>query len=160
MDKKVLDSICKLIENELERLSKQPSLDNTTLNQLHVLTDTKKNLLKIETLEMEMEEPYEEDMGYSSRRGGGRSNRGGSYAQSRMGGSYGNSGYGMNSYAPYYGGQGSYEGGGGSGYPRASSYEGGYSRGDAYSHLEQAMREAGSEKEREEIRSLMSRLYK
>ncbi len=154
MDKKVLDSICKLIENELERLSKQPSLDNTTLNQLHVLTDTKKNLLKIETLEMEMEEPYEEDMGYSSRRGGGRSNRGGSYAQSRMGGSYG-----MNSYAPYYGGQGSYEGGG-SGYSRASSYEGGYSRGDTYSHLEQAMREAGNEKEREEIRQLMSRLYK
>lgn len=131
MDKKVMDSVCKLIENEIERLSKQPSLDNTTLNQLHVLTDTKKNLLKIETLESGMEEPMMD--GYSNRRG--MSYRGGSY-DDYMGRSY--------NMAPTY----------------HQSYDGGYSRDSAYSHLEQAMRDARSDQEREEIRNLMTRLYK
>ena len=130
MDKKTMDSVCKLIENEIERLSKQPSLDNSTLNQLHILTDTKKNLLKIEKLEME---GAGIDDGYSNRRG-----------MSYMGGSYDNymgRSYGM---TPQY----------------HQSYDNGYSRGDAYSHLEQAMRDARTEQEREEIRSLMTRLYK
>ena len=127
MDKRTLDSVCKLIENEIERLSKQPSLDNTTLNQLHVLTDTKKNILKIEHLEMEMEGPYEE-AGYSNRRG--MSYRGGSYD--------------YNHVVPQYN----------------TSYDNGYSRDSTYSHLEQAMRDARSDQEREEIRSLMSKLYK
>lgn len=149
MDKKIMDSICKLIETEIERLSKQPSLDNTTLNQLHVLTDTKKNLLKIETLEMELGESDMDDMGGSYRRGG-RSYRGNSYDYIR--GEWGNSmtqgqqGGNSNRYSmngPYYG-----------------SYDNGYSRHDSYSHLEEAMRNARSEQEREEIRNLMTRLYK
>lgn len=133
MDKKMIDTFCKLLDNELDRLAKQPSLDNTTLNQLHMLTDTKKNLLKIEHLEMELGD-MDEDDGYSRR---GRSYRGNSYAQNmNMGGN-------SNSYMPtpqYY-----------------SSYDNGYSRGDAYSHLEQAMRDARSEAEREEIRQIMAR---
>ena len=132
MDKKVMDSVCKLIENEIERLSKQPSLDNTTLNQLHVLTDTKKNLLKIETLESSMEGPMMD--GYSNRRG--MSYMGGGSYDNYMGRSY--------NMAPQY----------------YQSYDNGYSRDSAYSHLEQAMRDARSDQEREEIRALMTRLYK
>ena len=132
MDKKVMDSVCKLIENEIERLSKQPSLDNTTLNQLHVLTDTKKNLLKIETLESSMEGPMMD--GYSNRRG--MSYMGGGSYDNRMSGSY--------NMAPQY----------------YQSYDNGYSRDSAYSHLEQAMRDARSDQEREEIRALMTKLYK
>ena len=131
MDKKVMDSVCKLIENEIERLSKMPSLDNTTLNQLHVLTDTKKNLLKIETLESNMEGPMMD--GYSNRRG-----------MSYMGGSYDNRMNGSYNMAPQY----------------RQSYDNGYSRDSTYSHLEQAMRDARSDQEREEIRALMTRLYK
>lgn len=140
MDKQMIDKFCMQIETELDRISKLPSLDNTTLSQLHMLTDTKKNLLKIEKLEMETEGMME---GNSFRGRGGNSN-----------------GYMMgNSYAPYYGG--SYEGSYAGGYSRANngSYEGGYSRGDSRSHLEQAMREARNEQEREEIRQLMTRYH-
>lgn len=35
----------------------------------------------------------------------------------------------------------------------------GYSRGDAYSHLEHAMRDAKNDQEREEIRQLMMRYH-
>ena len=54
MDQKMKDTFCRQIDTELERISKLPSLDNTSLNQLHMLTDTKKNILKIEKLESEM----------------------------------------------------------------------------------------------------------
>lgn len=40
------------------------------------------------------------------------------------------------------------------------SYDYGYSRDNAYSHLEAAMRDARNEHEREEIRQLMSKLYR
>lgn len=94
MDQKMKDTFCRQIDTELERISKLPTLDNTSLNQLHMLTDTKKNILKIEKLEMETE------MGGNSYRGnsyypGGNSN---GYM---MGNSYG---------GPYYG-QGSYDNG-------------------------------------------------
>ena len=55
MDKQMKDIFCRQIDTELERISKLPSLDNNSLNQLHILTDTKKNLLKIEKLQMETE---------------------------------------------------------------------------------------------------------
>lgn len=54
MDKQMKDIFCRQIDTELERISKLPTLDNTSLNQLHMLTDTKKNILKIETLENQM----------------------------------------------------------------------------------------------------------
>ncbi len=94
MDKQMKDIFCRQIDTELERISKLPSLDNNSLNQLHMLTDTKKNLLKIEKLEMENE-------GMMS----GNSFRmmGNSYAQNN------GNGYSMN--GPYYGYGGSYDNG-------------------------------------------------
>lgn len=55
MDKQMIDTFCRLLDVELDKISKMPSLNDATLNNLHKLTDTKKNLLKIEKLEMEME---------------------------------------------------------------------------------------------------------
>lgn len=83
MDKQMKDIFCKLIDVELDKISKLPNLNDATLNNLHKLTDTKKNLLKIEKLEMEM-------------MGGGNS-------YGYYGNSYGNS-YGYNSYAQNQGG--------------------------------------------------------
>lgn len=125
MDQKMKDTFCRQIDVELERISKLASLDNASLNQLHMLTDTKKNLLKIEKLESEMNGMM-----------GGSSYRGSSY--DNMGGSYG---YPMQQYHDSY-------------------YDGGYSRTDGRSHLEQAMRDARSEQEREEIRQIMMRYPK
>lgn len=86
MDQKMKDTFCRQIDTELERISKLPSLDNTSLNQLHMLTDTKKNILKIEKLESEMSGMMD-----------GSSYRGSSY--DRMGGSYG---YPMQQYPGSY----------------------------------------------------------
>ncbi len=122
MDQKMKDTFCRQIDTELERISKLPSLDNTTLNQLHMLTDTKKNLLKIEKLEMETSM-------------GGNSFRNNSYYTPGQGNS--------NTYMPYYG----------------HGYDNGYSRDESRAHLEQAMRDARNEQEREEIRQLMTRYH-
>ena len=92
------DTFCRQIDVELERISKLASLDNTSLNQLHLLTDTKKNLLKIEKLENDMD-------GYSM--------RGNSYDYIR--GEWGNSNR-MMSPGPVYGG--SYD----MGYSRNDTY--------------------------------------
>lgn len=126
MDRQMEDAFNKLIDAELEKISKMPALNDAILNNLHKLTDTKKNLLKIDKLEKENSGSYE--MGYSNR---------------MMGGSYD---YGRDNYSnrmPIYGG----------------SYDNGYSRTDAYSHLEAAMRDARNEQEREEIRQLMARYH-
>ncbi len=127
MDRQMVDTFNKLIDAELEKISKMPALNDAILNNLHKLTDTKKNLLKIDKLEMEL---GGEMMNEYSNRG-------------RMGGSYD---YGRDNYSnrmPIYGG----------------SYDNGYSRTDAYSHLEAAMRDARNEQEREEIRQLMARYH-
>ena len=124
MDQRMKDIFCKQIDVELDKISKLPTLNDATLMNLWRLTDTKKNLLKIEKLESEM-------MGGNSFRNNGNSYYGG-----------------MDRYMPnpIYG----------------NSYDG-YSMhnepsGDpTYSHLEQAMRSARTEQEREEIRQLMSR---
>lgn len=51
MDKQMKDIFCRLVDTELEKISKLPQLNDATLNNLHKLTDIKKNLLKIEMLE-------------------------------------------------------------------------------------------------------------
>ncbi len=138
------DKSCKLIMVELEKISNMPSLNDATLRNLQLLTDTKKNFLKIEKMEMELE----------GMRGqmDGNSYRGNSYDYIR--GEWGNSmaqGSNSNRYnEPMYYGN-SY----------ANSYDGGYSMhgNDAYSHLEQAMRSAKNENEREAIRQAMSRIH-
>lgn len=65
MDRQMEDAFNKLIDTELEKISKMPALNDAILNNLHKLTDTKKNLLKIDKLEMENGGNY--DMGYSNR---------------------------------------------------------------------------------------------
>lgn len=65
MDRQMVDAFNKLIDSELEKISKMPALNDAVLNNLHKLTDTKKNLLKIDKLEMENGGNY--DMGYSNR---------------------------------------------------------------------------------------------
>ena len=133
MDQQIKDMICKHLDTEMDKISKMPSLNDASLNNLHILTDTKKNLLKIEILEKQLE-----DDGYSNRR------RGGSYDYDysrRDDGSY------MHMMPiPQY---------------RGGSYDnmGGNSRNDAYSHLEAAMRDARTESEREAIRQAMSKMY-
>ena len=127
--KQMEDAFCKQIETELEKISKMPALNDATLNNLHKLTDTKKNLLKIDKLEMEMNGGMME----------GNSYRGNSY------GYYGNS----NGYMPQNNGWDN----------NSYRNNMGYSRTDVYSHLEAAMRDARNDQEREEIRQLMSRYH-
>lgn len=129
MDQQMKEIFCKQIDAELEKISKMPSLNDVTIQQLWRLTDTKKNLLKIEKLENDMD-------GYSMR---GRMG-GNSYDYIR--GEWGNSNR-MMPPGPVYGG----------------SYDMGYSRSDTYSHLEHAMRDAKNDQEREEIRQLMMRYH-
>lgn len=129
MDKQMKDIFCRQIDTELERISKLPTLDNTSLNQLHMLTDTKKNILKIETLENQMMN----GSSYAYRGNSYDYNRGDYFGNSN--GNMGNSG--AMRMMPMYGNSGT----------------------DTYSHLEAAMRDARNEQEREEIRQLMSRYH-
>jgi len=55
LDRQMIDAFCRLLDMEFDKISKLQSLNDVTLNNLHKLTDTKKNLLKIEKLEMEMD---------------------------------------------------------------------------------------------------------
>lgn len=135
MDKQMKDMVCKLIDNEIEKISKMPSLNDAALANLYKLVDVKKDLLEIDEKEMNM---YG-DMGNSIR-------------------------YMPNSYRqPIYD---SYRG---MSYDMPG-YRGGYSMdnqmmqqpagGDSYMHLEEAMRNAKTEPEREAIRQVMNKLYK
>lgn len=127
------ERFCEQIDAELEKISKMPSLTDVALRNLNDLTDTKKNLLKIDILSNQLEG----DMG-------GNSFRGTSYNYGNSNGyMMGNSNRYMNE--PMYG----------------NSYGGGYSMhgSDAYSHLEQAMRAARTDDEREAIRQAMSRIH-
>ena len=57
--KQMLEKACRLMEPEIEKLLNQPALDNQSLDKLHLLSDTKKNFMKIHKLDMET-------MGYSN----------------------------------------------------------------------------------------------
>ena len=54
MDRQMKDAFCRLIDPELEKISKLPALDNATLNNLHMLVVTKEKLLRIEQIENEL----------------------------------------------------------------------------------------------------------
>ena len=138
------DILCSAIDKSLDEITREieaKGLNDTSLNNLHKLTDTKKNILKIEKLEMGYGDdamPYENGnsnrvpMYYNTnsyRNGGGRSYRN-SYYQN-TGNQYGGNGYSMTGQD-----------------------------GSSYHHLEEAMRHATSEEERNAIRQLMSSLYK
>lgn len=120
---KSMEELRKKLEKALEELVKKPDLSAGTLDAIHKVTDTLKNLDKIEMLEEEkgysQEGSYDGNMSGAGRRGStyvhGYYRRG----NSRGNGSYGNDG----SY-----GSGNSYGGGGS--MRGYSRDGGNSYGD------------------------------
>ena len=127
------DKLCK----ELDEIARKPEMGAGDLEIIHKLTDTIKNIDKIDMLE---------DDGYSQagyRDGGSSYNRGSSYAnrgKHYVRGHYSRDGYSME-------GRGN---------------RGGYSRHDAkeamMEQMEMLMEQAGSEREREAIRRCISQL--
>ena len=127
------DKLCK----ELDEIARKPEMGAGDLEIIHKLTDTIKNIDKIDMLE---------DDGYSQagyRDGGSSYNRGSSYAnrgKHYVRGHYSRDGYSME-------GRGN---------------RGGYSRHDAkeamMEQMEMLMDQAGSEREREAIRRCISQL--
>ena len=150
---KSLYELKSMLCDELDKLAGQGELSAGSLETLHKLTDTIKNIDKIEMLE---DEGYSESGGMSR----GAYGRGGSYG--------GGSGY---------DGGGSYARGG---YARAGGHRSSYESGDSYANrgkhyvrahysrddgrrymldqLEEMMQSAGGEKEREAIRRCISQL--
>lgn len=134
---KMIAEIVEDIREELDEIARKPEMGAGDLEIIHKLTDTIKNLDKIEMLE---------DGGYSQagyRDGGSSYNRGSSYAnrgKHYVRGHYSRDGYSME-------GRGN---------------RGGYSRHDAkeamMEQMEMLMEQAGSEREREAIRRCISQL--
>lgn len=134
--RKLKDMLCR----ELDEFSRRDSIESYDLDTIHKLTDTIKNLDKIEMLE---------DGGYSQARGGG--NRGGmrTYARDSEGGGYG--------YEDSFGDNDGY-----SMARRRRDERGRYSRDDGrddmVNRLEEMMNRAGSDRDREEIRRMIERM--
>ncbi len=128
------DKLCKLLDSEMEKIAAMPTLNDASLSNLYKLVDVKKDLYEIEEKKMIVDEgnSYGRYGGYMN----GNSNR-----------------YPM--VPPIYGE--SYNG---------NSYQmnnNGYSRdrgSDSYAHLEEAMRSATSEAERDAIRQVMNKMYR
>lgn len=152
---KYMDEGKNTLAKEIEKILKTGDISVSTLEKLHKLTDTYKNICKIEMLEEESEgghseargrtggaymhgSSYDDDMMYSERRGRGRNAK-------------------RDSMGRYSSEGGSYEGGGQGG-RGGSSYEGGYSRHDAkdwmMSQLGEMMEDADP-KEREALKKCM-----
>lgn len=133
---KLKDTLCR----ELDEFARRDSIESYDLDTIHKLTDTIKNLDKIEMLE---------DGGYSQARGGG--NRGGmrTYARDGEGGGYG--------YEDSFGDNDGY-----SMARRRRDERGRYSRDDGrddmVNRLEEMMNRAGSDRDREEIRRMIERM--
>lgn len=160
---KHIEELKETIKRELEKFAKQGDVSVNTLEKIHKLSDTYKNLCKIEMLEEDA------DGGYSEARGGRGGSRGGGRSSYEMGGSsYDDDmmyserrGRGRNarrdSMGRYSSEGGSYEGG--SSYRGGSSYEGGYSRAkDDMMMMLGEMMEDASPKEREALKKCMREL--
>lgn len=134
--RKLKDTLCR----ELDEFARRDSIESYDLDTIHKLTDTIKNLDKIEMLE---------DGGYSQARGGG--NRGGmrTYARDGEGGGYG--------YEDSFGDNDGY-----SMARRRRDERGRYSRDDGrddmVNRLEEMMNRAGSDRDREDIRRMIERM--
>ena len=144
---KHLEELKETIKRELEKFAKQGDVSVNTLEKIHKLSDTYKNLCKIEALES--------DEGYSEARGrmGGTYMRGSSYDDDMM---YSERrGRGRNAKRDS---MGRYSSEGGS-YERGASYDDGYSRAkdDMMSMLGEMMEDA-SPKEREALKKCMREL--
>lgn len=133
---KLKDTLCR----ELDEFARRDSIESYDLDTIHKLTDTIKNLDKIEMLE---------DGGYSQARVGG--NRGGmrTYARDGEDGGYG--------YEDSFGDNDGY-----SMARRRRDERGRYSRDDGrddmVNRLEEMMSRAGSDRDREEIRRMIERM--
>jgi hypothetical protein len=133
---KLKDTLCR----ELDEFARRDSIESYDLDTIHKLTDTIKNLDKIEMLE---------DGGYSQARGGG--NRGGmrTYARDGEGGGYG--------YEDSFGDNDGY-----SIARRRRDERGRYSRDDGrddmVNRLEEMMNHVSSDRDREEIRRMIERM--
>lgn len=148
--KKLKDMLCR----ELEEFARRDSIESYDLDTIHKLTDTIKNLDKIEMLE--------EDGGYSQARGMG--NRGGMRNYSRDGGQGG----GYSQDGGYSQGGYSYEDsfGDNDGYSQARRGQhyvrGHYSRDDGRDHmvnqLEGMMGRVNSEQDREALRRMIEQM--
>lgn len=135
--RKLKEMLCR----ELDEFARRDSIESYDLDTIHKLTDTIKNLDKIEMLE---------DGGYSQARGGG--NRGGmrTYARDGDGGnSYG--------YEDSFGDNDGY-----SMARRRRDDRGRYSRDDGrddmVNRLEEMMNRAGSDRDRDDIRRMIERM--
>ena len=158
---KYMDEVKQTLEKEIDKISKTGDISVGTLEKLHKLTDTYKNLCKIAMLSEEEEgESYEG--GASYRRGRGRNAKRDSMGRYSSEGGYSEEGgsYRMSydddmSYAR--GGQGGGRGQGG----RGRSYERGYSRDESkdwmMSQLGEMMEDADP-KEREALKECMRAL--
>ena len=125
-----VEKIEKLLDCEIDKIGAKPELTDASLGNLYKLIDVKKDLLEIAKKEMEIDEM---ELGNSNRMNNGSN-------------SYRNG----NSYRMY---------GRGNSMRRYDGYS--MDSGDQmFDHLEEAMRHAGSEQEREAIRQVMMKLDK
>lgn len=151
---------------ELDEYAEKQKMSAGDLDIIHKLSDTIKNLAKIEMLE-EGDGGYSYGGGISYARGGGRgrgrnAKRDSMGRYSREGGGYSQEGYSEEGYfeggGSYRGGS-SYAGGGGRG---GYSQRGGYSRDGAKDYmieqLEEMMEEAENPKEREALQRCLRSL--
>jgi hypothetical protein len=159
---KHLDELKKMLEKEIDKLAQGGDISVSSLEKMHKLTDTYKNLCKIYMLDEEggMDEDYEG--GSSYRRGRGRNARRDSMGRyAYEGGGYSREGvYSEGGYSERRGGMMPYEGG--SSYRRGgSSYEG-YSRDGAKDYMidkiEEMMEQAQNPKERKALQECMKNL--
>lgn len=132
-----VEKLHKLLDCEIDKIGAKPELNDAALSNLYKLIDVKKDLTEIAEKEMEMDEIESGnsnryyDGGNSYRRGGMNMNGGRIYA--RGGSSRRNYGYTMDS---------------------------GMGGDEMFDYLEEAMRHASSEQEREAIRQTMMKLDK
>ena len=140
MGMKAMNQLKEMLCDELEKLTKKGELSAGSLDAVHKLTDTIKNIDKIMMME--------EEEGYSER--GGYSMEGGGYSQARGGGRGGYSGEGGGGYSEAgdweargrFGGGNSYDDGGSSYAGRRRDSRGRYSReggGGGYSRADGKM---------------------
>ena len=166
---KYMDEGKQTLEREIDKILKTGDISVSTLEKLHKLTDTYKNLCKIYMLSDEEEGGGESSYegGSSYRRGRGRNARRDSMGRYSREGGYSEEGYSEEGGSSRRGGGSSYERGGQGGRGQGdrggqgggrSSYEGGYSRDEAkdfmMNQLGELMQDAYP-KEREALKKCM-----
>lgn len=131
MGMKAMNQLKEMLCEELEKISKKGELSAGSLDAVHKLTDTIKNIDKI--MMMEEEEGYSEAGGYSMEGGGYSQARGGRGGGNRGGGG-GNRGGGGGRGGYSREGGGGYSGEGGGGYSQEGDWEarGRFGGGNSY----------------------------